>query len=80
MGLRTRRVTFRRRPISASSRIIRVRPSASNAIGVHISVPTPASRYTASRSATRSLGPHSDTRSISSAGRAAAASSFLPSR
>ena len=30
--------------ISASSRIIRVRPSASKAIGEHTSVPTPASR------------------------------------
>ena len=42
--------------------------------------PRPASRYTSSRSRTRSRGPTSATVSISSGGIAAAASSFLPSR
>ena len=65
---------------SASARMISERPSAVGAIGLVMSVPTPASRYTASRSATRSFGPHRHVVSMSSSGSAAAASSFLPAR
>src|SRR4029077_16215813 len=64
---------------SATARSCSMRSSRVNAIGMTISVPTPASRKAAIRSRTTSRGPHSETMSMSSSGSAAAAYSFLPS-
>ena len=65
--------------ISASSRII-APLGRLNATGDTISEPTPASRYTSSRSRTLSRGPDQGDRVDQLRGTAAAASSFLPSR
>src|SRR5437588_1277930 len=65
---------------SATARSCATRSSVVNAIGAIISVPTPASRYAASRSRTVPGGPDRVTVSISSTGTAASASAFSPAR